>query len=221
MVFMSDSKRAAEIAKIAGLDAGLHLNLTQHFTYASHCSLLSQYHARIRAFLTNNRYSVVIYHPFLRREFQYVIQAQLDEFQQLYGKPPTHVDGHQHKHLCSNVIFSDSIPSGQRLRRNFTFCAGEKHIVNRSYRCLVDKWLARRYVLTDFFFSLTEALRANTIARVANLAKRATVELMTHPELPVERNFLMSDTFSQMLASPVLGTYACLHKCPSKQCVTS
>ena len=164
--------------------------------------------ARVRRFLIVSKYSAVLYHPLLRREFRHLVQAQVEEFQRLYGKPPSHVDGHQHKHLCTNVLLDNLIPQGQKVRRSFTFYPGEKSLANRSYRYLVDKWIARRYCLTDFFFSLRETLRANSVASVVELAKRASVELMTHPRVFIERDFLMSDAFLQMVGDEELGTYA-------------
>jgi predicted glycoside hydrolase/deacetylase ChbG (UPF0249 family) len=208
MVFMDDSERAAHLAKATGIEAGLHLNFTKDFTGQNRYPKLSEYLARVRRYLAFNKYSGVLYNPLLRREFRYIVQAQLDEFRRLYGGPPSHVDGHQHKHLCSNVLLDDLIPRGQRVRRNFTFFPNEKGLVNRGYRCLLDKWIARKYRVTDFFFSLAESLRANSIARVVELAKEANVELMTHPEKAIERDFLMSDTFLQMLENEELGTYA-------------
>jgi chitin disaccharide deacetylase len=208
MVFMKDSKRAADLATTTGIEAGLHLNFTQDFTGENRWSLLSEYQSRIHRFLMVNKYSFVLYHPLLRREFRYVFEAQVEEFQRLYEKPPSHVDGHHHKHLCSNVLLDNLIPHGQKVRRNLTFYPSEKGLVNRSYRYFIDKCIGRRYCITDFLFSLAESLQGNSVARVVGLAKRASVELMTHPEVVIERDFLMSDAFLQMVGDHELGSYA-------------
>jgi hypothetical protein len=102
-------------------------------------------------------------------------------------------------HLCANILMDRVIPKGERVRRNFSFWPGEKSLVNRKYRALVDLWLSRRYRLTDFFFALSQNLQAARLMRVAELAKIATVELMTHPAKANEYACLMSDDYLGML----------------------
>src|SRR5438552_10736952 len=99
MVFMEDSERAAELTIAAGMDVVLHLNLTQAFTGKKPSALILEHHRRIREFLTMGRYAALIYNPLLRGPFHSVYQAQAEEFLRLYGGHPSHIDGHQHKHL--------------------------------------------------------------------------------------------------------------------------
>ena len=66
------------------------------------------------------------------------------------------MDGHQHMHLCANMLFDRVIRTGERVRRSFSFWPGEKSFLNRTYRRFIDAWLARRYRLTDFFFALSQ-----------------------------------------------------------------
>jgi predicted glycoside hydrolase/deacetylase ChbG (UPF0249 family) len=134
-----------------------------------------------------------VYNPFLRRQFRDVVEAQIEEFKRLYGKPPSHIDGHQHLHLCANLLKDKFIPVGSRVRRNFSFWPGEKSALNRYYRRRVDSILARDYSLVDYFFSLEESLRDGRLDKVFGLAETATVELMTHPVSPGEFQYLMSD----------------------------
>ncbi len=207
MVFMEDSERAAERAKPAGVDVGLHLNLSQKFTGKTGSKLLSEYHYRIVRFLTLSKYSLLLYNPMLRKQFRYVYQAQAEEFHRLYGKPPSHVDGHQHKHLCANMIFDEVIPRGQRVRRNFSFWPGEKGVVNRTYRRLVDQCLHRTYRIADHFFALSRCLDESRLRRVLDVAKGATVELMTHPAKEDEYAFLMSDAYRAAIKGVSTGAY--------------
>ena len=44
-------------------------------------------------------------------------------------------------HLCANLLLSDMIPAGIKMRRNFSFWPGEKSWLNRAYRALIDRWL--------------------------------------------------------------------------------
>ena len=208
MVFMEDSERAAELAKGAGLDVGLHLNLSQRYNGHPRLAQNIDSQDRIVRFMTRSKYSILLYDPFVRNQIRNVYQAQMNEFLRLYGKPPSHVDGHQHRHLCANLLIDEVIPRGQRVRRNFSFAPGEKGLVNRSYRRLVDYWLKRRYRLTDYFFALSQCFDEARLRRVIELAKVATVELMTHPAKKDEYVRLMSDDFLVSIRSLQLGTYS-------------
>jgi predicted glycoside hydrolase/deacetylase ChbG (UPF0249 family) len=199
MVFMEDSARAARLANGAGIDVGLHLNLSQSFTAPGVAGALRRSHETIVRFLSASKYAVLVYHPLLRRAFRDVVNAQIDEFAHLYGRQPSHIDGHQHQHLCGNVLFDRMLPEGQRVRRSFSFARGEKNAFNLAYRALVDRRLAKRYVLSDYFFSLKQCHEDGRLPRVFDLAKRHTVELMTHPINPAEYDYLMSDAYASDL----------------------
>src|SRR6266545_3867374 len=80
MVFMADSERAAELANVNGLEVGLHLNFSEPFTDGRCSERLRDCHNRIVGFLTRNKYSQLLYNPFLRREFAYSYSAQADYF---------------------------------------------------------------------------------------------------------------------------------------------
>jgi hypothetical protein len=197
MVLMKNSERAAEIATSVGLDVGLHLNLTEPFTSAGVPPQVREAQGRIAVFLKRSKYALLLYHPGLRREFRIVYGAQAEEFRRLYGREPSHVDGHQHMHHCMNMVIDRLIPAGQRVRRNFSFWPGEKGICNRLYRRAIDCWLSRTYVLTDFFFSLEQCLELGRLSRVANLSRSTggSVELMTHPVRKPEFEFLKDRRF--------------------------
>ena len=208
MVFMEDSGRAAGIAKDAGIDVGLHLNLSQQFTGEGCVGLLQEYHNRIVHYLTLNKYALLFYNPALRKQFRYVYQAQLEEFLRLYGRPPSHIDGHHHMHLCTNMLLDRVIPNNEKVRRNFSFWPGEKSFLNRMYRRLIDRWLASRYFVTDYFFTLSQVIQTNRLMYVSELSKVATVELMTHPANAKEYACLMSNDYLAMLRKLENGTYS-------------
>src|SRR5438105_9123194 len=208
MVFMEDSERAAEIAKQNQIDAGLHLNFSERFTSDHHPGTLGDYHQRTVRFLTRSKYSQLVYNPFLQRAFAYSYKVQIEEFGRLYGKTPSHIDGHHHMHLCANLLFSNLIQSGMRIRRNFSFWPDEKGRINRAYRALIDRRLQRRYRLPDYFFDLTQTIQQKKMDRVLALAKSSNVEVMTHPILQIESDYLMSDQFQAILARLEIGSYA-------------
>ena len=199
MVFMADSERAAELAAANGLEVGLHLNFSEPFTDISCPKRLRDCHNRIVRFLRRNKYAQILYNPSLRREFADSYNAQAEEFERLFGRGPSHIDGHHHMHLCANLLLSNLIPAGIRVRRNFSFWPGEKNWFNRAYRALIDRWLARRYRLTDYFFDLTQSIRDKKMDRVVALAESSNVELMTHPIVELESDYLMSDQFGAVL----------------------
>jgi predicted glycoside hydrolase/deacetylase ChbG (UPF0249 family) len=209
MVFMQDSERAAKLAKNYQLDdVGLHLNFSEEFTDKSCWETLKEHHRRIIRFLKGNKYAQLLYNPFLRKAFAYCYHAQVKEFVRLFEKSPSHIDGHHHMHLCTNLLLSKVFPTGMKLRRNFSFWPGEKSFLNRAYRGLVDSWLARRHRLPDYFFDLTQCIHDNKLDRVMALAKSNNVELMTHPVVQAEADYLLSDEYRLMLECLEVGDYA-------------
>lgn len=210
MVFMVDSDRAADLANETGIDVGLHLNLTQPFSGEVRVKQLSEYHNRIIHYLTLNKYAFLIYNPILKKAFEYVYQAQLEEFFRLYGKLPSHIDGHHHQHLCMNMLLGRVIGGSEKVRRNFFFWPGEKGLVNRTYRSFIDLSLARRYRLTDYFFALSQCYQDDRMTRAMELAQSEKVEIMTHPVNAIECTYLMSDDFLACLNRLEKGTYSLL-----------
>lgn len=190
MVFMEDSERAAEIAREQGVEAGLHLNLTEPFSAASLSPALHEHHRRVARHLKRHRLAQVVFHPGLIRSFGYVVAAQLEEYRRLYGEPPARIDGHHHMHLCSNVLLQKLLPAETIVRRSFSFERGEKSRANYAYRGAVDKAIARRHVLADYFFSLPPLEVPGRVANIFALARTFAVEVETHPINPDERSFL-------------------------------
>ena len=207
MVFMYDSERAAEAARENELDVGLHLNFAEPFTGKNYPAKLGGCHESTIRYLMGNKYAQIVYNPLLRKEFAYSYSAQAEEFERLFGRTPSHIDGHHHMHLCANLLFSDLLPPGMKIRRNFSFWPGEKGRANRAYRALIDRWLARKYRLADYFFDLTQCIEQNKLGRVTSLAKSSNVELMTHPIVAREAEYLMSDEFPVIVRGLNVGGY--------------
>jgi len=210
MVFMDDSSRAAELANALRMDVGLHLNLTQAFSANASNRLLNERQARIAAFLNSSKYAGLLYNPSLRASFRHVCEAQLDEFVRLYGRLPSHIDGHHHQHLCTNLLLENVFPSGTKVRRSFHFWPGEKSIPNRVFRSFIDLMLRRRYRLVDYFFALSQCLGGDRMTRVCDLARTYTVELMAHPANAAEQRYLASNEYHARIGRLEKGTYATL-----------
>ena len=218
MVLMQDSKRAARLAKDYELDdVGLHLNFSEEFTDKSCSETLKEHHGRIIRFLKRGKYAQLLYNPFLRKAFAYCYYAQVEEFMRLFEKSPSHIDGHHHMHLCANVLFSSMIPGGTKLRRNFSFWPGEKSLLNRVYRGFVDRWLERKYHLPDYFFCLSQCLAEKKIDRMMALAESSNVELMTHPIIPAEFEYLTGAEFAGALERVKRGSYTEMTRNPIEE----
>jgi YdjC-like protein len=200
MVFTKDSERAAALARERGLDIGLHLNFTTPFS-ASFCTGLIEHQQRLCRYLQSYRLAQVAFHPGLVGSFKYVVSAQLEEFRRLYNVEPNRIDGHHHMHLCANVLLGELMPAQTLVRRSFSFAPGEKSWINRLYRRSVDRRLKRRHRLVDYFFSLAPLEPGDRLQRIFSLAKRAVVELETHPANCDEYRFLTSGEISSQVGA--------------------
>ena len=212
MVFMSDSERAAGSAAAAGLESGLHLNLDQPFDGPGVTMLMQDYHGRIVAYLQHSKWTQLIYNPSLRNAFRYVFHAQYDEYRRLFGREPVKIDGHDHMHLCMNMVVDRIIPRGTRVRRNLTFTRGQRNSLNRLYRRLIDAWLVRRYICSDAFFAIDPVWNLPRQEKIVRLALRCDVELMVHPGLREEYEHLLSPAFEALIQGIPLGTFSMLPK---------
>jgi predicted glycoside hydrolase/deacetylase ChbG (UPF0249 family) len=201
MVFMEDSERAAEIALENGLDVGLHLNFTTHFSSPAVPQKLLQAQLRLTRFLRSSRLAQVFFHPGLTGTFRDVVDAQIDEHRRLYGRAPKRIDGHHHMHLCANVLFGGLLPAGTIVRRSFSFDPGEKSGLNRMYRRCLDRMIERDHPVAQYFFSIEPIDKMDRLRRIVNLAKTSLVELETHPASSKEFLFLIGGEFFRRLDS--------------------
>jgi len=199
MTFMRDSERASDLARSSNLSVGLHLNFTVELTGKTVTANLRDKHKILSTYLKARKFNQILYSPFLNKIFGYVFQAQWDEFSRLYGEEPKRLDGHQHMHLCMNMIASGRYPKGLSIRRNFTFNSGEKDLVNRLYRYLVDRWLRSRFLCTDFFFSMAP-IDKEKLHHLILLSKSSDVELMVHPGVQQEYLFLLSPEWANLIS---------------------
>jgi len=207
MVYMADSRRAAAQALELDLPVGLHINLTEPFSADHTPDRLKHEHEAIATFLSRHRFSQLAYNPRLHAAFVRVVEAQLEEFRRLFGKEPTHFDGHEHMHLCANVLVSRPIPKGSRMRRTFSYSAGEKGMAKRIFRALVCRWMHQYYVQTDYFFDLSERMAPSEFQGVCALSRYSNVELMCHPANDSNRDFLLSSRFEAAIRGLRLGSY--------------
>jgi len=207
MVFMADSEEAAALAREAGIDAGLHLNFTLAFSSSTCPAKLQERQRALSAYLSRHSLAQVVFHPGLARSFEYVVNAQLDEYTRLYGAAPRRIDGHHHMHLCANVQFSRLLPAGTLVRRNFSFRRGEKSLVNRLYRQALDRRLAKRHLIVDFLFPLVPLEPRTRLENIRRLAYDSVVEVETHPVNADEYSFLTEGEASRWAGEVPIATH--------------
>lgn len=211
MVFMRDSERASKIALANGYEVGLHLNFTELFTSDNVPETENKRQIGLARFYAPNKYNRLLYNPFIANDVKLSFHMQLEEFIRLYGKAPSHIDGHHHIHLCSNMIIDKVIPSNFRVRRGVSFNKDEKSFVNRVYRNQVNKVIQERHPCVDKFYVLDWRLMELMDISIQNIlteSKNCNVELSSHPEKSEYYNFLMGDNFGRLIMSARLGRYS-------------
>lgn len=213
MVLMEDSTRAASLAPATGLEIGLHLNFTLPFTAPDIAPDLRNYQDRIVSYLGRGPITQAVYNPFLRKAFSEVFGAQLESFSRLYGRAPDFYNGHHHMHLCANVLISRLLPSGTRVRRTFSFGEGNKSLLNRVYREVLDRIVDRRFISTDGFFSVAPTSDFRRLHRIIARAAKENIEIEVHPEDAKESDFLLSPGFQSLIRSAERGGFLLL--CPT------
>ena len=100
----------------SGIPVGLHLNLTAAFTDPDLAPAVRDRQARLVELL-RGEHAHKAWHPRALRLVRRAVEDQLAEFERLYGRPPTHIDGHQHVHLSPTVVLSWKAPRRLPQRR--------------------------------------------------------------------------------------------------------
>jgi chitin disaccharide deacetylase len=212
MSFMKDTSRAAALARdVPGLGIGLHLNLVEEYTDPE---TPEPVRARQRELIEQSRLLRLqrwVYNPFMRDRIDRVIADQFQQFVDLYGRLPTHVDGHHHCHLAANVLLSPALPRGTKIR-NALSDAHRPNPLTDGLRRFRQRLLERRDLrTTDYFFSIVTSwpgMRGTPPPDRLGLAKEASVEVMVHPIFPSEYAPLQSPDWTKALGELPRGTYA-------------
>lgn len=212
MVFMEDSERAAGMAIQSSIEIGLHINFTMPFSAPNVSKKIAGHHEKIISYLTRKKLSQVIYNPFLSSSFRYLFQSQKEEFVRLYGRSPAFYNGHHHMHLCANMLLGRMLEKGERVRRTFTFDRGEKSVVNRIYRYMLDRYVSSRYISTDCFYSILPIKDGKRHQHILDRSRSGCIEIEVHPENAEELQFLLSERFQNLLNQVTLGTFQSIQR---------
>jgi predicted glycoside hydrolase/deacetylase ChbG (UPF0249 family) len=209
MVWMADSRRASKLANEVGIPVGLHLNLTQSLGDPSVPTAIRVRQAALAGYFRSlGRWA---FNPALQRRVERAIGDQLDQFHALYGRAPTHIDGHHHIQVSPNVLAARTLPQGTKVRRGFTYFHGDKSLPNRIVRRGLNAVLARRFKSPQYFFcirTLHPELGGTGMGWKLALAHRVPVEVMCHPGRDDERKIVTSDHWGASIASFPTGSYS-------------
>jgi len=210
MVFMRGSEAGAADALADELSAGLHINLTEPFTAASVDASVRDRQARIARYYGGPSWRRWGVSPGLFSEIERAIGDQLAEFRRLYGREPSHFDGHEHIHQSLAVLAARTFPPAARMRPSFTYLPGEKSALNRSVRALINRALHARFNAPRYFFSIRDMhpqLGGIAMEEKLALSSGSSVEVMTHPGWDDERAILLDPSWGTLLAPRRLGRY--------------
>jgi predicted glycoside hydrolase/deacetylase ChbG (UPF0249 family) len=209
MMFMKDSDRAAELSRdLPGLGIGLHLNLVEEYSDPAAPAAVRERQRRFIEYFRLVRLRRWAYDPAVRHEVNRIVADQFQRFHDLYGRAPTHLDGHHHCHLAANVLLSPAVPRGTKIR-NAQSETERRSPVTTALRATRERMRARRYVSTDHFFSVVSVWPplGGSAGRFA-LADSSSVEIMVHPVFPEELPELTSERWRATLGRAPLGTFA-------------
>jgi predicted glycoside hydrolase/deacetylase ChbG (UPF0249 family) len=211
MMFMAGSEQAASLAgKHPNLGIGLHLNLFEEYSGESvpppvrdrQRHLLDRFqHSRLRRWIYDLR---------IRRQVDKVVADQWERFLELYGREPTHVDGHHHSHMAANVLLSASLPRGIAVRNALSDTA-HANPITKTLRATRRRLVLSRFRSTDYFFSVESVwpgLAGSPPEEKLALSQRYSVEVMVHPAYPREFGPLQSREWVETLRRLPTGTFA-------------
>lgn len=212
LAFMKDSGRAAELARdLPELGIGLHLNFVEEYTDPE---TPEPVRARQRELIEQSRLLRLqrwVYNPFMRDRINRVVADQFQQFVDLYGRLPTHVDGHHHSHLAANVLLSPALPRGTKIRNALSDTHRHNPAIEGLRRLRSEMIERRQLRTTDYFFSIVTAwpeMRGTPPPTQLGLAREASVEVMVHPVFPSEYAPLQSPEWTEALGELPRGTYA-------------
>ena len=216
MVHMSDSERAASIAKSRELPVGLHLNLTQPFEDPATPRAVRERQAAAAHRFAGSRVQRLSYNPFLSGLVRACIEDQLECFRALYNHEPTHIDGHNHAHLSPTVLLA--LPAATRTRTAESSARGTPSPGALLRRARAG-FISQRFITTDRFLAidrLGSSPSEQEINRLLAPADRSSLEIMTHPDRERDHRLLMSEQWRAALKARTLGSFAALRATASQ-----
>jgi predicted glycoside hydrolase/deacetylase ChbG (UPF0249 family) len=211
MMFMAGTAQAASLAaELPRMGIGLHLNLFEEYSGEAVPVSVRDRQRRLLDRFHRSRLRRWFYDPRIGRQVDRVVADQWDRFVELYGRRPTHVDGHHHSHMAANVLLGGSLPRGIAIR-NALSDVHRRSPVTDLLRAARRRLVLSRFRSTDYFFSIETAwpgLEGPPPEDQLGLARRNSVEVMVHPAFPGEYGPLQSPEWIEALRGLPTGTFA-------------
>jgi predicted glycoside hydrolase/deacetylase ChbG (UPF0249 family) len=216
MVYMEDSDRAAALAKEVELPVGLHLNLTDPYTAGDLPDDLRQRHSGVCEHFSGRGFRLRswLFDPRIQAEVEAAVADQLRRFEDLYGRPPTHVDGHNHVHSCPNVALASPLRAVDKMRNALWSWPGTRSSMGL-VRAVRRAATYRRKLTTRYFFDVWELFRDRDEVPMAERlapALETSVEVMAHPGFEHEWEALTSAPWGELLDRFPRGSYGDLRR---------
>lgn len=211
MVYMEDSDRAAAIARRERLGLGLHLNLTQPFSdSAAPLAVRGRQQALLEHFRDPRRRQRS-FDLSRRAAVHAAVADQFARFHELYGRAPDHLDGHEHVHLCLDVLLA--LPRGLKVRPAISGLGGPLEMARfagaaSAARGAVIRARLRAPRHAFDFWRLSQEPVSDIMELALDFSDRTAIEVMCHPDRPEELRVLTSERWRRALAGRPLGTYA-------------
>jgi predicted glycoside hydrolase/deacetylase ChbG (UPF0249 family) len=210
MAFMAGSEGAARVAADLEIPVGLHINLTEPFTAVDLDEEVRARQARTAAYFGGPGWRRWGVSRALFPEIEICIAEQLTEFRRLYGREPTHFDGHEHIHQSFGVLAAKAFPRDAKMRPSLTFMPNEKWWPNRAVRAVVNRTMRARFSTPRYLFSIRDMhpqFGGRALEEKLALASGAAVEVMTHPGWDDEREVLLDAGWLELISLRPTGSY--------------
>lgn len=206
MVYMRGSATAAALARGTDMAIGLHLNLTQPYDAPSIPADVRDRQQRVSRQLAKHRHRYM-FDPSLFLDVRRCIDDQMRQFLELFDKPPTHLDGHNHGHLSLTALIGLPREIAVRTAEDNRETGAIGRLARASRRRLIA-----RHPTTEHFFAIArvqpERLRDTGEDPLLALSKTASVEIMTHPDRDWDYALLGSSAWQAALRSLPTGSFA-------------
>ena len=210
LVWMRDSDRAAGLGEREGIPSGLHLNLIEPYTAPDVPDRVATTQRRVIERLRGGGLAAQLYRRDWSADFEQCIRDQLARFRELYGRSPTHFDGHRHMHLAMNALLSPALAPVRRCRRPVNRLRRDSASHKRAARAALGLLVSSRFRTTERCYSLRSlhpALGGVELDSRLDRARRGSVELFVHPGYPDELPVLSSPDWQTRLGEYHLGTF--------------
>ena len=196
MVFMEDSERAARLKQSKVPPLGLHINLTQPFTDGATPLDTRQRQEDLIGHFSDLARSRRSLHPSRWQPLRIAIADQMREFRRLYGRDPVHLDGHEHVHLCLDVLAS--LRPGLVVRPPVARGVGVARSKVSAY-AMKRAVIAIRFRVVSVAYDL-DALDEEDLERVVASAGHRSVEVICHPDRIREAELLRSPRWNLLVS---------------------